>query len=406
MRKSVFNMTLSRRSFLPILSIPLGTAAAQAVRGVKVSGMEVFRVRVNARGNWILVRLKTGQGITGIGDASHGRSDESTLELLRKLYPLIEGKPVTDVAAYLQAADRMIRAEPGQHHAAAMSALEQALWDLQGKALGVPCHQFFGGVIRKKIRCYANINRSVPATRADKMRDPDAFARMAERAAADGFDAIKLAPWDGAPKQSSEKFQAAVDLGVACAEAVRKAIGPKRDMLLDGHSHFDLKSGLELAKRVEPLQLYWLEEVTPAEPVSDLAAINAAAKMTTAGGESIYGTDAFARYAAARTVDVLMPDVKYSGGMLNLFKAAHVAEGFGLRVAPHGPASPVGNYAAAHVCAGLPNFDILEYAYGEVPWRAALVHPAESMHAGYLELADRPGLGIDLDDALMAKNAV
>ena len=398
-------MRLLRRSFLPLLSVPLGRAAAQAARDVKVSGMEVFRVRVNARGNWILVRLKTSHGLTGIGEASHGLSDESTLDLLRKLYPLIEGRPVTEVAAYLQAAGRLIRAEPGQHRAAAMSALEQALWDIQGKALGVPCHQFFGGVLRKKIRCYANINRSVPAARADRMRDPDAFARMAERAAADGFDAIKLAPWDGAPKPSSERFQAAVDLGVACAEAVRKAIGPQPDMLLDGHSHFDLKSGLELAKRLEPLKLYWLEEVTPAEPLTDLAAINAAAKMTTAGGESIYGTDAFARYAAAGTVDILMPDVKYAGGMLNMFKAAHVAEGFGLRVAPHGPASPVGNYAAAHVCAGMPNFDILEYAYGEVPWRSALVHPAESMQAGYLELTDRPGLGIDLDDAVLAKNA-
>jgi galactonate dehydratase len=367
--------------------------------------MEVLRVKVNARGNWVLVRLKAG-GLSGIGDASHGRGDEATLALLRKLYPLIEGQPVSAIAAFVDKAGRIVEAEPGRHNGAAMSGLEQALWDLQGKALGIPCHDFFGGALRKRFRCYANINRSVEPARPGGMRSPEGFARMAAQAVRDGFDAIKLAPWDGAPKPGTAGFQGAVDAGVACAEAVRKAIGPGPDLLLDGHSHFDLKSGLELARRLEPLKLYWLEEVTPAEPVSDLAAINREAKMDTAGGESIYGTAEFAKYAAAGAVDILMPDVKYGGGMLNLHKAAHVAEGFGLRVAPHGPASPVGNCAAAHVCAAMPNFDILEYAYGEVGWRGSLVAPGEAMRGGYLELPPGPGLGIALEEETVRRNSV
>jgi galactonate dehydratase len=167
-----------------------------------------------------------------------------------------------------------------------------------------------------------------------------------------------------------------------------------------------LKGGLELARRLEALNLYWLEEVTPAAPLSDLAAINREAKMTTAGGESIYGLEEFTKYCAAGCVDVLMPDVKYAGGMMNLFKAAHIAEGFGLKVSPHGPASPVGNYAAAHVCAALPNVEILEYAYGEVPWRAKVVNPVEAMTGGILELSGRPGLGIELNEEMLRSNAV
>ena len=172
------------------------------------------------------------------------------------------------------------------------------------------------------------------------------------------------------------------------------------------HSHFNRPDGLALARRLEALKLFWLEEVTPAEPLEDLAAINRAAKMPTAGGESIYGVEGFYPYIKAGAVDILMPDVKYGGGMLELKKIAALAQGAGLPVAPHGPASPVGNVAAAHICATLPNFHILEFSYGEVPWRAEVIHPPESLDHGYIVLSDRPGLGIELNEKTLGKYRV
>jgi len=183
----------------------------------------------------------------------------------------------------------------------------------------------------------------------------------------------------------------------------RRVIGPNRDLLIDVHSHFDRQHGLELARRFEPLNLFWLEEVTPAEPLDDLAAINQAAAMPTAGGESRYGVEGFYPYIKAGAVDIIMPDVKYCGGVLELKKIAALAQGAGIPVAPHGPASPVGNVAAAHVCATLPNFHILEFSYGEVPWRAEVIDPPEALDRGHIVLSARPGLGIELNEKTLQK---
>ena len=175
---------------------------------------------------------------------------------------------------------------------------------------------------------------------------------------------------------------------------------------MDAHNYFDLEGGLALARSFEPLNLFWLEEVTPPRPLSNLAAINRAAKMPTAGGESIFGVKGFYPYIAAGAVDIVMPDVKYCGGVMELKKIGAMAEGAGLPVSPHGPASPVGNVAAAHVCATLPNFQILEFSFGEVPWRAELIDPPEAIANGRIELARRPGFGITLNEKTAAKYAV
>lgn len=110
------------------------------------------------------------------------------------------------------------------------------------------------------------------------------------------------------------------------------------------------------------------------------------------------------RYIEARAADILMPDVKYCGGMLELKKISALAEAANLPCSPHGPASPVGNVAAAQVCAGLPNFQILEFSHGEVPWRAELLDPPEAIDKGYLTLSDRPGFGVTLNDKLARRH--
>jgi len=204
---------------------------------------------------------------------------------------------------------------------------------------------------------------------------------------------------------NAEVIQDFTERGIACAQAVRNSIGPKRDLLIDVHSHLDLRRGLDLARRMEELNLFWIEEVTPAEPIENLAAINREAKAPTAGGESILGVKGFYPYIRGQAVDIVMPDPKYCGGLLELKKIAAMAEGAGLQVSPHGPASPVGNAAAAHVSATLPNFLILEYSYGEAHWRAELIDPPETIVDSTLILAERPGFGIALNERTAKKYA-
>jgi galactonate dehydratase len=128
--------------------------------------------------------------------------------------------------------------------------------------------------------------------------------------------------------------------------------------------------------------------------------------VPTAGGESIHGVEGFYPYIRAEAVDIVMPDVKVCGGMLEMKKIAALAEGAGLITSPHGPASPVGNVTAAHVMATVPNFNILEFSYGEVPWRAELIEPAEQVVDSALSLTQRPGLGIRLNEKNAAKYAL
>jgi galactonate dehydratase len=376
-------------------SIPAISFSAQNDAGkIRIRAHQTFVVHVNARGNWVLVRLATDAGITGLGEASHGR-DADTLRYVAGFAERLKGRGIFDIE-WLRLAAAPEIAAGGASAACALSALEQCLWDIIGQALNVPVYQLFGGALRTAIRNYANINRSTDP------RTPAGFAAMAERAVDDGFTAVKLAPWDDMPDDLSNaaKVEEITQLGIDRAAAVRKVLGPGRDLLLDAHSKFDLTRGLALPKRMEALKLFWLEEVTR---VADLPAIHRAAPMPSAGGEVIYGARGFLPYINAGCVDIVMPDVKYCGGMLELKKIASLAEAGGLRVAPHGPASPVGNVAAAHVCAGLPNFLILEYSYGEVPWRAELIDPPEGIEKGFLQLGSRPGLGIRLNEKTAAK---
>jgi galactonate dehydratase len=399
---------MNRRSILQAVALsPLALTAEKfaysqkATPTLTITELEVFRVKVNHRGNWTIARLRTSGGITGLGDASQSSKDDQTLAHLKQFSDLLKGRSIFDIEWFRKISNPTV-SQHGAPAAVAASSLEQALWDIQGKVFSVPSYELFGGRIQERIRLYANINRST------EDRTPDGFARMAEKAVSASFDAVKLAPFDEMPHglTDNEKIEQFSRVGIACAQSVRQAIGEQRDLLIDVHSRFDLQNGLELTRRFDPLHLFWLEEVTSAKPIEDLAAINKAATMPTAGGESLHGVAGFYPYIKADAVDIVMPDVKVCGGMLELKKIAAIAEGAGLLTAPHGPASPIGNAAAAQVMATVPNFNILEFSYGEVSWRADLIVPPEEVTGGALAVSNRPGLGIALNEKTAAKYAV
>ena len=204
--------------------------AVDAAR-VTVTDLEIFTVKVNRRGNWLLLRLHTSAGVHGIGEASHGK-DELVVRLLRGFFDRLKGRGIFDIEWLRQAVKTEV-AENGMSGAVALSGLEQCLWDIQGKVLGVPVYELLGGPLRDRIRNYANINRST------EERTPAGFAAMAEKAVAAGFDAIKLAPFDGIPPRLSDavKLEEFTKLGLECAAAVRRVIGPERDLLIDVHSY-------------------------------------------------------------------------------------------------------------------------------------------------------------------------
>jgi galactonate dehydratase len=392
---------ITRRALLPTLLTPLLAHAAplKGLPRLRVTRLELIPVRATSRTVWLMVRLSTDRGLSGLGEASDAfgfanttKQDAARMESeLARFFALVQGKTPLDVVAYRQLSDPLARAG-GLVSATASSAIEQALWDIAGQALDVPIYNLLGGKLRSSLPFYANINRTT------QPRTPEGFAATAKRAVAEGFRALKAAPFDNFPAPGSTRAQidAAVDLGINCMAAMRDAVGPAIELMVDCHSFFDVSLAQSVAKRLEPLNLAWYEEPVAPERTAETLAIHQSIRQKMAGGEVLYGVQGFD--ALTRAVDVIMPDVKHCGGLLELTHIAALAHSRNVAVAPHNPSGPISTAASVQVCATLPNFRLMELQWGEVAWRGDLLDPPERFDQGSMQIPTRPGLGHRLND--------
>ena len=379
----------------PVLAIQPSGAAERSLR---VEEMALTSVRVSGRTAWMFIHLRTNLGLTGLAECSVGRRRE--LAALGDAFEVARGRSPFDIEAY-RAAGRERAAAGAIFEATAFSAIEQALWDLVGKAVDAPVHLLTGGSLRNRLPAYANINR------ATRERTPEGFAANARAAVEDGFTAIKAAPFDGFPvlDAPASEVAAATDLGVACVRAIREAVGPEVDILIDCHSFFDVELAVDVARRLEPQSLAWYEEPVAPTDVAATKAIASGIAQRMAGGEFLFGIEGFGPLCREQAVDVIMPDVKHCGGLLEARKIAAVAELDGIAVSPHNPSGPVATAASAQLCAGLPNFEILEMQWGEAAWRGDLVEPPERFEEGTIAVPEGPGLGVELNQAVARQHA-
>ena len=388
-----------------VSGVPLLAAAAKSVPPLKITGIEIFVVKVNARGDWVFVRLKTDKGVTGLGEASQGGGftrasgdrNAAMQKALGEFFELARDQSPFEIQRYRERGRLKARAG-GRLTVTAFCALEQAMWDVAGRALGAPVYALLGGKLRDELEVYANINR---ATNVD--RSPEAFAANARRAVDEGFRAIKAAVFDDFPPLTSPQpvLDKSKELGIARVEAIRKAIGPEVKLMIDAHSHFDVPLAVEVAKRLEPANLFFYEEPVNPERLAETVKIRSAIKQTMAGGEVLFGVEGFAPLCRNRALDVIMPDVKHCGGILEARKIAVVAEVDQVKLSPHNPSGPVAMAASVQLCAGIPNFLILEYAWGEAPWRPELIDPPERFVAGKIRVPDGPGFGVELNEKVV-----
>jgi len=389
----------------PLLALRSATAAVPALR---ITGVELIPVRATSRTVWVFVRLRTDRGLTGLGEASDAfgfanttRADVDTMRAqVASFVRMIEGRSPLDITAFRQ--QGLPLARTGLVAATAFSAIEQALWDLTGKALGVPVHALLGGKLRAALPVYANINR------ATTMRTPSGFAATARRAVADGFRAIKAAPFDGFPPADSPaaQIEKAIEDGIAAVVAMREAVGSGVAVMVDCHSFFNVEQAVRIAGRLERQSLTWYEEPVAPENVDATLQIKRRITQPMAAGELLFGIGGFAPLVRQHAVNVIMPDVKHCGGLLELTHIAAEAASEGLLVAPHNPSGPVSTAASLQACVSLPNVNYLELQYGEVAWRADVVAPPERFVDGQARVADRPGFGIELNDALIKTRAL
>lgn len=371
----------------------MGGLSAFARPRVKLTSVDLHPVRVSARTAWLIVRLRSDANIDGLGEASdafgiRGTTPENIAQLrteLARQFELLRGRSPFDVEPFRQSAQLDSHLARTTH-----SALEQAMWDLSGKLLDVPVHQLLGGQTRTQLPVYANINRTT------NPRTPAGFAETAKRAVAEGFRAVKLAPWDNFV--DSEAF---VQSGIDALFAVREAVGPAVKIMTDCHSFFTVPRAIAVAKRLEPVNLDWYEEPVAPERTADTLTIRRGIRQQMAGGEFLFGVAGFLPLCREKAVDVIMPDVKHCGGILEMTRIAAMAAAHGVTVAPHNPTGPIATAASVQLCAGMPNFRILELQWGEAPWRGALVQPNEVFKNGTIQVPGAPGLGITLNEELI-----
>jgi len=359
---------------------------------VRLTRLEPLRVPVNRRGDWLFPRLRAGE-ITALGDGTSSGDDAACSALWTgPLTDLLAGKDLLDTDARADELLAWAAAQGGDRlHATAVSALEQALWDLRGRVEGKPICELLGGARRQVIPLYANLNRGTWD------RSPEGFADRARAAVEDGFDAIKIAPFDEVTRHlTTAEARAQAEAGLRRVAAVRAAIGSDVLLRVEYHHRFDVESAVAVAARLAEWAVDWVEEVTRGLRPADLAAVRARITQSTAGGEALFGLRRFREWADAGAVDVLMPDVKQCGGLREALRVAELAAERGLGCSLHNPHSPLGTAFSLHVCAAAERMGRLEYQWREAPGSEALIKPPERPVHGRLAVPDGPGVGVEL----------
>ena len=362
---------------------------------MKITGHRFDAVHVNHRGDWVFIIVETDAGISGIGEMRSGKNYGDQLKSADAMLKSLVGRDPREIESIYHDLHAQAKTKADGF---AISGIEPALWDILGKHLNTPVFRLLGGSNAKPIRLYANINR------ATTDRTPEGFARNAAAAVEQGFSAVKLAPFDHLPRDVDRAADAAD--GIACMEAVREAIGPDNDLLVDCHNHFTVNGSLEIADALRPLNLYWFEQPTPESNLENCLEVKAKCGITTAGGEQRMFREDWTEVFEHRTMDIIMPDQTVTGGISELKTVADAAASWGISTAPHGPFGPITLASHLHVMASCPSSIILEHGWGEIPWRAELTGPAELIENGHVTLSERPGLGFELNPELVEAHRV
>jgi galactonate dehydratase len=365
---------------------------------MKVTAVKSYTVHPGWRKNLIFVKVETDAGIHGWGEAySQYDRDRAVSAQLEALGPYVVGRNAFDIKHFTQFAFDDYAARRGSVELfCAISGIEQALWDIVGKACKQPVYNLLGGRYRDKIRVYAN-------GWSYGMKEPADYARAAEAVVKQGFSALKFdplpAPWRTyIPKEHERR-------AVRVVKAVRDAVGPDVDLLIEQHRRLAPMHAIRLDRQLAEFDLYWMEESCQAEYPDELAQIRREIGVPMVIGEATYTKTGFRPLLEKRAADILNPDVACVGGILELKEIAAMAESFLVAVSPHNYNSTLVALASTvHASATMPNFIITEYFLPFVEFCDRISPNQLKPKNGYIELPTAPGLGVDVDEEALKKH--
>jgi galactonate dehydratase len=353
---------------------------------VKVDGKKRYRYHY--------VRVYTDEGVYGTGESSH--VDDGWRGSVQTMAKMLIGHDPRDVDACFERIRRsyIFRGGMSGLGISALTGIEVALWDLAGKAQGVPIYRLLGGKFRDRVRLYVDSAHTDYSERAQAVRE-------------DGFTAIKfdlddansphkLDPWNWSVTPDELKLM------VDQAFEIREAVGSSLDLAIDLHGRYDATAGIKIAQAVEPLNLLWLEEPVPPENIDAIAKITHATRTPICAGENAYLRYGFREILQKQAVDIIMPDISKCGGLSECRKMANMAEIYYIPFAPHNNSSALSTVADAHVCASVPNFLALEFhRYGDPTWNDVIDADTPAIQQGHVVLNEKPGIGVELNEAFL-----
>ena len=331
---------------------------------------------------WLFLKIHTDEGIVGLGEPVVEGRARTVATAIEEIAPYLIGKDPRNVAHHWQAIYRHAFYRGGPVLTSALSGVEQALWDIKGKLLGVPVYELLGGPTRDRVRVYAHVGAD-PATLAAKK--------------AQGFTAFKTGIKNSTRSGviGSKRF---VDEAVATFAALREAGGADADIAIDFHGAISPPNARLLIKALEPLQPMFIEEPVQCQDVEAMAEIARGTHLPIATGERIFTKWGFRDILEKRAATILQPDLCHAGGILEARLIAGMAEAHYAAIAPHNPLGPISLACGLHLAACIPNFLCQEQvSLGESCLKQPFV-----VENGHVPIPTGPGLGIELDEAKLA----
>lgn len=354
--------------------------------------MKITNVRTVIAGNpwknWLFALVETDDGIMGIGEGTtngFARTVEAAIHELRAMYI---GQDPFQPAVIVQRMTRDVYTDGGQIQRCAAAAIEIACLDIMGKATGRPVADLLGGRCHDRLRAYAN-------GWYRGQRTPEAFAGRARGVVKRGYTALKFDPFGAAWRVMDPADEA---LSIDIIAAVREAVGPDVDLLIEGHSRFSASTALRLVQRMEPYHPAWFEEPVHHKDVLGTAFVGRGSSIPIATGESFSSLEEVATALHGGGIGILQPEPLNMGGLLAARHACAMAEAHGIVIAPHQAQGPVCTAACVQLSAACLNFYIQEiFDEFNEDWEERIATPPFHLVDGYLEVPRRPGLGLTLD---------
>ena len=350
---------------------------------------------------WVLIKVKTDEGITGIGEAYHGAGVHQIAVDERLTRPLIGQDPRNVDKLFRDMMSSM--SASGFYQGAVMSAIsgiESALWDITGQAAGVPIWQLLGGKFRDKIRIYNDCH-------AGETETPEAYAAKAQEVEARGFTAIKF-DIDPLPSRRDRYNRCISNDDIAhyveMVTAVRESLDSNTDLAIDAHWFYAPVDILKVAHAFEDLDLLWLEDPIPPENIAAMEGVTKSTRTPICTGENFYTRFGFRDLIETQAADIISPDMAKAGGLLEGRRIADLADMYYIPIAPHNIGSPVQTVANCHVMAAVPNFLVLEFHHLDDRFWEGIINEGPLIQEGHIDVPNLPGLGVTLNEDLLKNN--